>query len=442
MIRYLPLVFILIYLSITQFIFLFGPINYKINQPFIFWSFLISYNISIFIGFFCIVFSKKKLVIKKSIQFEKNIIKYIPYLFFISLIVSLITLKGPDSLVDRLNPIIWFKSAFFGILNPGEAYNLKMERVNNDSSNKILNIILFLLSFTKICVIPFLIFFWNKISNIIRIIGIISMLLPIISSLSNGTNKGIFDFALVFSSSFILYFIFKKIHNPFISFSNKRFSIIFILLIFSLAFSFFGSTIGQRGGSLYYIESQDPLDRITVNAESYSRTKNSNIYYTYAWFSSYIVQGYYGFSLALEQPFNSTFGFGSSVFIMRNIEYLTGFKLRKRTYQYKVDKYWDETSQWHSFYSHLANDFHFIGIPIVLILLSAHLGYIWINFLETGNPFSVVILCIYVILFIFIPANNQIFGFLDGLSSYFWINILWYLSNKKYFKKINIYAIK
>lgn len=434
MVRFLPLIFLIGYLITTQCIFAFGPIHYGLKNPMEFWLLIIGYNICFFIGYFAIARSKQKFILRSSEVIDKIVVKQIPVLIFLAILASLLSFKGNASIYERLNPVFWFNSAIIGALNPGEAYNAKMERVlGGESSNKILNIFLFFIAFSKSMIIPIIVFYWRKLNLTFKALGLFASILPLLASLSFGTNKGVFDFAIYFSISTFLFLILTKIRTGEFQIRKKLISISLLVILIIGAVSFFGAAIGQRGGNLQYIESQDTLSRIYVKESSIQTARNNKAYYTYAWLSSYIVQGYYGFSLALEQPFESTFGFGNSTFIRRNIEGITGLDLRRRTFQYKIDKYWGETSQWHSFYSYLANDFHFAGLGLILIILGGHLAYVWFDFIQTGNPFAGVILCVYVILIIFIPANNQIFGFLDGFSTFFWSNWLWIKSKKLYY---------
>lgn len=434
MIRYIPIVFLLFYLILTELSFAFGPINYNLKYPIEFWSLLLAYKLCFFLGYTLILRTRKIIYLNKKIEAENSIIKKLPLFIALSIIASILSFKNDGSFLDKLNPIFWFTAALKGILIPGEVYTNKMVKVlSGENPNKLLNILLFLIAFSKILIAPFLIFYWRKINVRKKVFGILAILLPLLASMSFGTNKGVFDFVILICASLLLYFAHNKIHKGSYGFSEKKILLTTSLILVIGAFYFFGNAMSERGGSLQYIETQDPQGRISVSQKAIQKSQNNIYYYTYAWLSSYIVQGYYGFSLILEQPFQSTFGFGNSVFIRRNIESITGINLRKRTYQYRIDKYWGESSQWHSFYSYLANDFHFIGLGLVLILIGGHLAYIWIDFIQTGNPYTVVLLCLYVILIIFIPANNQIFGFLDGFSTFVWSNWLWIKSKKLYY---------
>lgn len=422
----------------TELIFAFGPVEYQLKYPIEFWSLLLAYKLCLLLGYIMVLKTKKTLYLRKKTKVEESIIKKIPAFITLSIVASVLGFKGDASFIEKLNPIFWFTSAFKGVLTPGEVYTNKMIRVlSGEAPNKALNIFLFLISFSKILIAPLLIYYWKKISFPSKVFGILAILLPLLSSMSFGTNKGVFDFVILISTSLSLYFIHNKVSKGYYGFSEKRFILTSTVVLFLGAIYFFGNAMGERGGSIQYIETQDPLARISVSEKAIQRSQKSVYYYTYAWLSSYIVQGYYGFSLIFEQPFESTFGFGNSVFVRRNIESLTGIDLRRRTYQYKVDKYWGESSQWHSFYSFIANDVHYVGVGIILLILGYYLGAIWLNFIETGNPYGMALLCVYTILGIFIPANNQIFGFMDGLSAFFWISYLWIKTNNKYYGKFD-----
>ena len=429
---FIPISISIIYLLFTQWIFAYGPIEYGLKQPMIFWILLFCYNFCIVIGYFAGYRYSKIRIQSKYRNLESTLdMRYVHLVIIGSFIASLISFKGGENLIERLNPIFWFESAIKGILNPGEAYNDKMSRVISDTSgNKVFNIILFMIAFTKSLVIPFTIFFWKKLSKSFRLIAVLASILPLLSSLSNGTNKGVFDFAIFLSTAIILKNIYNSQKQRNIK-KNSPFKLIIISLsIISISVIYFSNTIGQRGGDIQFIESQDTLGRINVKEKAVNLAQSSPSFYTYAWLGSYIVQGYYGFSLALEEDFDSTFGFGNSIFVRRNIESITGLKLRERTFQYKVREKWGEYSQWHSFYSYFANDFHFIGVGFILFILGMNMFSCWNNFLHTANPFAGALMSIYALLIIFLPANNQIFGFLDGFSGFFWTTLLWIKTKK------------
>ena len=434
-----PIIFLQCYLILTLIIFQFGPINYKVTDPFLFWMLILSYHLCFLLGYIVAFKLKKPKKIEKPVELAASSdIKIFYFVLALAVISSLISFKGIKSIYDLINPVFWIESAINGILFPGDAYNEKMSRVlTNTDGNKLLNIFLFFIAFSKILIVPFTVFFWSRLNKFIKVIALFITLLPLLSSLSNGTNKGVFDFVILYSSSLVVYFLYHKNNFNNYFFYSRKFFLIIISISLIGALSFFGSSMSSRGGSLRYIETQDPLGNISIQQETVDKSKNSAYYYTYAWLGSYIVQGYYGFSLALEKEFNTTYGFGNSIFIRRNVEGLLGIDLNKKTFQNKINDWWGESRQWHSFYSYMANDFHFVGVGVVCFLLSFIMGNIWFSFLDTGNLYAGAMMCIFAIMIIFIPANNQIFGFLDGISAFFWVYILWFFSTKKIIFKIN-----
>ena len=133
----------------------------------------------------------------------------------------------------------------------------------------------------------------------------------------------------------------------------------------------------------------------------------------------YLVQGYYGFSLIFDVDWSWTYGFGNSEFLQRQFQLLSGVDISGLTYQAKVDSFWGKSAQWHSFYSQIANDVGILGLIPFMGLLGYYISYTWHRAVYRNNFYSAALLPIFAILVIFIPANNQIFGFIDTFSYFF-----------------------
>ena len=431
----MPLILLQVYLTTTLVIFAFGPINYSLTFPFIFWGFIFCYHLAFFLGYFSVYISKNKRVdFFCEVEIGSNISLRVFYiLLFFAFFSSLLSFKNAGSILDFFNPLFWFESAFKGVLNPGVVYTEKMQRVSSDTSgNKLMNVFLFCMAFSKIIIVPFVVFFWSRLSFKIKLLSLFITLLPLLSSLSNGTNKGVFDFVILYGSSLLVFFIYNKYHFSSYRLGKRKFFLVVLMFTLLGALTFFGTAMSERGGDIRYIELIDPLGNIKVEEASYNKTKESFIYYTYAWLGSYIVQGYYGFSLALTQDFETSYGIGNSVFLTRNFESLLGVDIRSNTFQYKISDWWGESSQWHSFYSFFANDFHFVGVAFVCFIISFLMAKAWFDFIDRANIFAGAMMPIFSVLIIFIPANNQIFGFLDGFSAFFWTCVFWFYSKNKF----------
>ena len=134
--------------------------------------------------------------------------------------------------------------------------------------------------------------------------------------------------------------------------------------------------------------------------------------------SHYVVQGYYGMSLSLTEGFDSTLGFGHSPFLLRQISRFVGDDFARRTFQKKIDNQWATGVRWHSAFSQFANDVGFAGVTAVLFIIFLVFGLHWGIVLKYRDPLILCFMPVHLVLIIFLPANNQIFGFGDtfGLS--------------------------
>ncbi|MDN3649316.1 hypothetical protein QWZ13_10360 [Reinekea marina] len=120
---------------------------------------------------------------------------------------------------------------------------------------------------------------------------------------------------------------------------------------------------------------------------------------------------------------------------MRQLEWLTNIDLTELTYQHKIDEFWGESAQWHSLYSHLANDVHFFGVSFLCLFIGFFLARVWFSVLDNGSFYGACLIPLFVLLIFFIPANNQIFGFLGTFSSFSIITLLWLKEGKSLMTK-------
>jgi hypothetical protein len=367
---------------------------------------------------------------------EKNLLHSQMSIFSVKLIVGLAIVSSIMSMKQFtigqiFNPYFLYESVLEGLTNPGDAYTSKMSAASNSGSDKAFNILLFLIAFSKVICIPVIVLNWARLSSGLKVIGLFATLLPVISAVSNGTNKAVFDFFIFYFGSLAAIFIYNRVKLGSYNLGNYKFFVAIVLMSMVGAFVFFGATIAQRGGSVVYLANLSPLGHISLVDYSQNFNNYGNLWYVYTWFSNYLVQGYYGFSLSLGQEFDSTFGFGNSVFLMRQFEFLTSIDLSVYTYQHKISPNWDESAQWHSFYSHFANDFHFVGVAVVCLILGFFIARVWIRFLEHSDLISFLLIPLLFLLVIFIPANNQIFGLLDTMSAFFVLFLIWLVRGRK-----------
>lgn len=423
-IKYLgPIILIEIYLIFTLLIFTFGPIRYHLDDPLVFWFYIVLYHISMILGYVFAVVPFKNTIRSDNRVKEITTLK-IRVLILVAFLAFLIGHKN-ISMSDNFIPVDFISDITAGLLKSEEQYVLKIERLDTYSGNKLLNILNFFIAFTKIILIPVVIFYWDKLKIVDRVLALTVSFLPVLSGVSTGTNKPLFDFVIFYGSSLLLYFVACFYHEGRWNFKSRRFFIVIIFVFFGATLWFFGTAMLGRGGDPNYVESTSPLGHIKLDDAYRSADEDYFLSYIYVWLSNYIVQGYYGFSQALSVDFTSTLGFGNSEFLTRQVEWAVGYDISQYTYQHKIVAVWGE-AQWHSLYSHLANDVDFSGVAVWNFIMGFYLARLWKSFIDEDNLYSKFLLPLFAVLIVFTPANNQVFGYLETFSAFFFMTLLWF----------------
>lgn len=426
-IKYLsPIVLAEIYLIFTLLIFTFGPVEYYLDDPLAFWFYIVLYHFSMILGYVLAAVPFRNRIGSVPIPADPSAFK-IRVLILIAFFAFLLGHKNITS-SDGLIPYDFFSEIVAGLSKSEEQYVLRNERMDLYSGNKLLNIIYFFVAFAKIILIPVVVFYWERLSIFDRLLALVVSFLPVLSGVSTGTNSPLFHFVILYGSSLFIYFIGCYFREGRYNFRSRRFFIVAIVVFFGAAIWFFGAAMLGRGGDPSYLETTSPLGHIKIKYAYRGSDEDSFLSYIYVWLSNYLVQGYYGFSQSLNVDFTSTLGFGSSQFITRQVEWLIGYDFSLNTYQHKIDAVWGETAQWHSLYGQIANDVHFLGVAVWNFLMGFYLAKLWKSFLDENNLYSKFLLPLFAILIIFIPANNQVFGYLETFSAFLFMTVLWFAS--------------
>lgn len=427
-IKYLcPIILIEIYLIFTLLIFSFGPVDYYLDNPLAFWFYISIYHISMIFGYVVAAVPFNNMSEHGGRAFADISSLKIRLLIFVAFLAFLIGHKN-ITMSDSIIPVNFISDVKNGLLSGEEQYVLKIERLEEYSGSKILNVLNFFVAFSKIVLIPVIVFYWEKLSVTDKIFALLMSFLPVLSGISTGTNKPLFDFVIIYGSSLLVYFSASFYRDGRWNFKSRRFFLMAIFVSLVVALWFFGVAMLGRGGDTSYFETTSPLGHIKVSHAYQHAGEDSFLSYVYVWLSNYLVQGYYGFSQSLNADFTSTFGFGNSQFLMRQFEWVTGYDLSQYTYQHKIDAVWGETAQWHSLYSHIANDFHFFGVAVWLFVIGFYFSKLWKSLLDDNNMYAKFLLPLFGVLFVFMPANNQVFGFLETFSAFFFMSLLWFRS--------------
>lgn len=425
--KYLPLFLIESYLILTLAVFWLGPVKYRIQNEFLFIFLFLLYHVFFILGYFI---GERTFKIRRVFKHSFSRRKYIILALF-AFLGSMITYKNATN-ASSLIPFSILQDLVKGFTNPAMVY--VESKLNSDyvsaGDSRILNILYMLFAFTRFFFIFYSIWFWKYLRSYYRIISIVYCLFYISPSISSGINSIMFWFVLFSFSTLLVNYYLKN---------NKRLKSLLISLSILLLIPIlsFGYIMSERGGGYSYFEQSSPRGDIEVSSNDVD-LEDANIItfleYTFTWLDYYITQGYYGFSLTLEQEFKWTFGFGNSAFLQRQFNLITGIDIGQYSYQRRYDHVWGEFTQWHSFYGQFANDFSPIGLVLLMFALGLAVSRVWLSALLQNSLYGAALVPIFIIMFIFLPANNQVFGYIDPISYFVFINIFWFVENRKFVK--------
>jgi hypothetical protein len=410
-----------LYLLITLFVLCFGPVQFKIHNPLLFSILIFCYHLFFIIGY---LFGSKKREYKHA-KIHKFSTSYFFILFTFGVIGLLITYKNTMN-NSSLIPYNFFYDLLRGIQEPAQVYIDRMVDVEYDGAglSRGLNIFFIFIAFCKLLFIFYFIWFWRVLSKKLKTISIIYSILYLSPGIIAGVNSVLFWFILfTFTTLIVFYYLYNKKK---LSLLLRGLAILFLVPILS-----FGNIMSKRGGSFDYFINSSTIGDITVKVSDIDTESSvlEDLTYSLVWMNFYVTQGYYGFSLTLDKEFRWTYGFGSSAFFQRQFNMVTGIDVSTDTYQRRNDRVWGEYSMWHSFYGQVANDFSPYGIIPLMFLIGWYFAKIWLSVIMRNSFYGAAMMPIFTIMFIFFPANNQVFGYIDSISYFFAISLFWFFEN-------------
>jgi hypothetical protein len=422
--KYLPLVLVETYLVFTLLLYVFGPIQFRGHNTDLFVMVMFIYHGAFILGYYLAI---------KTYKFNKIIIdtKFSSQRFYFALffaVISLLLTYQNALLAESFIPYNLFEDLARGIREPDVVY---LERMNAGATviagaqigTRTVNIFSIFFSFFKLLFIFLSLYFWNDLSYFKKFLVLMYAFLFLSAGIASGTNSIIFIF-FIFTTLSLLVLAFIRSTRNFIKLLP------FMGVIFLIPIGFFGFLMSRRGGGFEYFAGSSSFGDITAPASTpYLTSFFDFYYYTFVWLNYYLVQGYYGFSLILNLDQNWTFGFGNSDFLQRQLLLLTGTDVSDLTFQAQISQYWGP-AQWHSFYGQFANDFGFAGLSVLMFILGFFLSRVWASVIYNNSFYGMSLLPIFSLMFIFFPANNQVFGYIDTLSYSLCMSLFWFFENK------------
>lgn len=427
--KYLPLILIESYLGLTLLILFFGPIKFRLHNFSFFLIYIFLYHFSFVVGY--LLGLRQKNINRRISRFTFSS-RYFAFLFIFGLVTIVGSLSNLVIGID-FSPSGFYQALVDGFLEPGLVYTERMANLDSSltavSGNRFFNSLSVLFAFSQFLFIYYSIYFWTDLGRKRQLLFVLFSLLFCSLSVLSGTNSPVFYYFIFVATSLISILYIRR--DP------RLFRVLLALsTIFLVPILIFGSIMSQRGGAFDYFQLTSPLGDIASPSSHLlgSLDDTSVVYlffYSLVWLNYYLVQGYYGFSLILNLDHYWTFGFGNSAFLQRQSAVLFGFDPSSITFQARISHLWDQSAQWHSFYGQFANDFGFEGLVFFMFLLGFAVSRIWMSAVSHNSFYASALVPIYAIMFIFFPANNQIFGVIGFLSYFIVVSLLWLFETGK-----------
>lgn len=254
---------------------------------------------------------------------------------------------------------------------------------------------------------------WRSIGKSGKIGVLLAISSSMVFSILRGTNKEIVEMSLILVSIFSI----SKARKSLLiasNRSNRNFKLkntylyIGSSIIFAAVLVTFIARISGRLGD---------TDVICIGASGICSDFNTGIYsylpdfvsQSIAIISGYLGQGYFGLSLALEEPFSSGYGIAHSPAISTLFILLGGDEsFIKETYPYRLlYRAWDPEVQWTSMLTWLAADVGFMGAVVAVGVLGYALSRSWKSAVSGQNDIAACVLVIAILTCFYFPANFQ-----------------------------------
>jgi hypothetical protein len=425
---YMPLKGVIVYISLTLLIAIWGPIEYVGLTPWTLSGYILAFLVIFFLGYHRGIKGGSLFSTKSQRVPDARILRLIKLCIFTVFCYKLI---------EFINLAL---SGGLSFSNVGQNYlNAYSDHVRGEGrfNVEILLRVIFQIPMYIALILGF--WYFKKLSrfNKATLIGFI-LLTIVVNTIGQGKQKQLGDI-IVFMLSIVLInsaVIHKEniIHHK--NRSNKN--IYIIITIVMVAFLSFTSILGSRSKAIgvdvtNIAERAHPLMQYK-NDHPVFKLLGDDVGFGTAMLSSYFSQGYLGLSLAFNEPFVWTYGVGNSYSTTVLLQKGLGLPLTPEdSYPYRVGAKndWGQT-KWHTVFSWLASDFTFPGVLVFFYFLALIYGRCWKESVLYRNPVSILLFSLLNLAIIFIPANNQLLHSPEGVFAVFFIFMFWWLRRRRF----------
>ena len=403
------------WILLTILVFIFGPYEYDIIRPVIFYFYLLGLLLSIFLGYKRgqNTFGRGSRLRINYYKFTKQTILFSLSYFFLKVVI----IGGGD-----------FVQIFNTLRDPSLTYTTSSVRV---APTLFVYMDMFFHPFSLIAITN-VVFSYKKLPKRYRYAGYFLIFISLGQAIGAATRSGIVQNVILLTAAFTLG-VYRK--NIILKFKHKVriFVTLILFLITFLGYSFLLTT--SRDGNIIIlnpITNEPPKDDYFI--DQITPDEINPLTYNIAF---YISHSYYNLNKAMNLSFEGLgFGLSNSYFIMDNIEAWTGWSGPKElSYGLRVEKEAGARGfglYWSTFYTWIASDVTWPGTLIVMYFLAYSLSLALNDSLAFQNPLSVTSFCV-LFYFIFHSVFNNPMQDGQGIISMFVLPMIWFNLRKKYY---------
>jgi len=418
---YFPIVFFEVFLLMTVAVFAFGPWAWPVANPVEFYAFLFVNQLALLIGYVSAVRGRLPSPFRLPLALHE--------LVWLNVLITLVILvpvtihqTGGDINVVR------------ALTDPGRAYGATRAAAAALVDTTRAVYVPIVLSPLVWPLLPLTVVFWGRLSILLRCLAVVGILGGAFTFLLIGTNKGLVDIMILTPWLLVI-----RSKNPSRLLEPKRAFIFVLSLVLALAvfLPYFAINIAGRGNGKSSTENMNLGGGTLIRPTPFQVVgldgPVAKVYgLGYTALAAYVGQGYYGLSLAMQEPFVWTYGVGHSRILTWIAEKAIGgqYAIEDTTYPSRVgrDFGWDSKIKWSTLYAWLAGDVTFLGVPVIVFLFGRLLGLTWLDALG-GNPVALVLFCLICVTVVYTSANPQIFQSPDTVFVFYGY-LLWWIQSK------------
>jgi hypothetical protein len=269
---------------------------------------------------------------------------------------------------------------------------------------------------------------FSKLHNVDKFLLVLCILCPINLSLLRGTDKEIFDLFIIIGGLVLIRqrrIILNNFNIKKNSFKKRSVLLIITLVLSATIFSVFTYRKYQRMGSTAEFCVADNLVCAEYDGILMSMLPDF-LNFGFAMLTGYLTNGYYGLSLALNQPFEFAYGLGHSSALQQLFQKIFDITVLDLTLIGKASASgWDHRYYWFTIFPWIASDVGFLGSLIFIGFVARWFKESWRDSIYCNNDCAAVVFVLLCILFFYLPANNQLTQTLDSYFTFLSAFVAW-----------------